>query len=302
MACGFDKGLLAAHYDGEADASERAEVERHAASCPECARDLADMKELTGRLRGLGPVKAPASLASEVAKEIGPRRASASSRRWMGWSLSAAAALFLAVGTVMVLDRSAPESPVAVAPDSLRQKDPAKAEEPRREEEFAAKAAPKPAPAAEKSKESAGPPVLVVSAIDPSKARAEVEAFLRERARAFAPPKDRTGKDDLDLTPYLEVELTEEESQILEARLRKLESVTVAKSTIDAELLFDRNQPGLAMKELDRRGRTAPTAPEAKKTEDSLGGAKAADSEQRSRLDKAPRRPVIFVFRQAPKK
>ena len=83
MACGFDKGLIAAYYDGEADPAERAEVERHVASCPECARDLADMKELTGRLKSLGRAAAPATLAPAVAKEIGVRRAAPSPRPWM---------------------------------------------------------------------------------------------------------------------------------------------------------------------------------------------------------------------------
>lgn len=293
MPCGFDKGLVAAYYDGEADPAERAEVERHVASCPECARDLAEMKELTGRLKSLGRAAAPATLAPAVAKEIGHRRAGPSSRRWMGWSLSAAAALLLAFGTVMLLDRPGHEHPLAVAPEVMNRQD-AGAREEQDGDEAKSLNRTAPAPAAKKA-ESTRPSVLVVSAGDPSKARAEVEAFLRERARASAPPKDRFGKDDVDLTPYLEVELTEEEWRDLEARLRKLESVTVAKSTFEAELGKDREKEGLAMK--DRVGRTRSAPPSAPAAE-----AEKRDDTARKALGSSPRRTMIFVFRQAPKK
>ena len=295
MACGFDKGLIAAYYDGEADPAERAEVERHVASCPECARDLADMKELTGRLKSLGRAAAPATLAPAVAKEIGVRRAAPSPRRWMGWSLSAAAALFLAIGTVKILDRPVPEHPLAVAPEVMNRR----YAQPLEEQD--GEAAKPPAPAAERSAlgapkkpDSSEPPVLVVSAPDPAKARAEVEAFLKERERGFAQPTDRFGEDDAVKAQYLEVELTAEEASLLEARLRRLESVTVAKSTVEEEKKSlardakERGDEGLAQKDKVGRGRAA--------------AAEKREEPGRKALESAPRKPVIFVFRQAPKK
>jgi len=109
MTCGFDKGLLAAHYDGETTAEERVEVERHLAGCPECARDLASMKNLSAALKPLSRSAAPMSIAEGVLRDIAPVRSV--SRSWVGWASSAAAALLLAVGTFYILDRekSAPD-------------------------------------------------------------------------------------------------------------------------------------------------------------------------------------------------
>src|SRR5262245_21599360 len=109
MSCGFDKGLLAAHHDGETAPEERAEVERHLAGCPECARDLASMKDLSAALKPLSTASAPMSIAEGVLSEIAPARSA--SFPWVRWGLSAAATLLVAVGTFFILnrDRSAPD-------------------------------------------------------------------------------------------------------------------------------------------------------------------------------------------------
>ena len=105
MACGFDKGLIAAHYDGETTPEERLLVERHLATCSECARDLASMKSLSSALKPLAaPARAPMSIAEGVIREIDASRPAR--RPWKAWLTSAAAAVLLAVGTVYMLDRS----------------------------------------------------------------------------------------------------------------------------------------------------------------------------------------------------
>jgi anti-sigma factor RsiW len=47
-----DRQLLEAYRDGELDAAGRARVERHLAECPECARALAELSELSQMLSG----------------------------------------------------------------------------------------------------------------------------------------------------------------------------------------------------------------------------------------------------------
>jgi len=46
MACNWSH-RLSAYHDGELDVAARAEVERHIAQCPECARELAEMASLS---------------------------------------------------------------------------------------------------------------------------------------------------------------------------------------------------------------------------------------------------------------
>src|SRR5688572_10773411 len=114
MSCGFDKGVLAALYDGEATPEERAEADRHLAGCPECARDLASMKRVSGVLKPLAHAPAPVSIAEGVIREIGGRRSAP--RPWFRWGLTAAASLLVAGGVFIVLDRSSqPEAKAPVA-------------------------------------------------------------------------------------------------------------------------------------------------------------------------------------------
>ncbi|HEU4338999.1 MAG TPA: anti-sigma factor [Planctomycetota bacterium] len=115
MVCGFEKGLIAAHYDGETAPEERLLVERHLATCSECARDLASMKGVSAALKPLARAAAPVSIAEGVIREIGASRPAR--RPWKAWLASAAAAVLAAVGTVYMLDRSreAPSREVALA-------------------------------------------------------------------------------------------------------------------------------------------------------------------------------------------
>jgi hypothetical protein len=234
MSCGFDKSLIAALYDGETTDAERAEAERHLASCPECARDLASMKDLSAALKPLSGASAPLSIAEGVIRQIGavrPRR-----RPWIAWSLSAAAALILTVGTAYLLDRQTPQQggePVAAAPKpSSRLQEPKVREELRRSSN--------PAPAAEAARSFVDPKneevhVVRVTSGDVAGARAVVDAFLKERKLTVKPDAAPLGRTALARQRYLQLDLTEGEINELEKRLAELKGTTIARGTLEAE-------------------------------------------------------------------
>ena len=70
MNCAFDKEKLTGFYDGELGAAEKAEVERHIASCSECLRDLGELKSAALLVRDLPRLRAPKSIAEGVSREI----------------------------------------------------------------------------------------------------------------------------------------------------------------------------------------------------------------------------------------
>jgi len=358
MSCGFDKGLIAAHYDGETTAEERAEVERHLASCSECARDLASMKELSAALKPLSRAAAPMSIAEGVVREIAATRATR--RPWVRWGLSAAAAVLLAIGTFYVVDGRVLKSgnePVAAAPAPAskplfasekarpRAGEPAKddanlaREDDRKEAErrdaprvggaggpespppppagpAAEPAAPEADAAAKKMKGGEGGrlgaandakpavPVVRVTAVDVAGARAEVETFLRERELKMNPGAPLLGRSAFVRDHYLQLELTDAESQLLEKRLAALKETAVARGSFDdekkrvAEDLAKQKSAGaagLGAKLLDSDEKDREAAALEEKTEHARGFTAPA------RADKgAPRKKIIFVFEPAP--
>jgi hypothetical protein len=187
MSCGFDKGLLAAHYDGEATAGERAEVERHAAGCPECARDLASMKDLAAALKPLARGAAPMSIAEGVMKEIRP--AAPAPRRWISFAVSAAAAVLLAVGAVMLTIRqTAPEPSDHLAVSDKARKAPAPAMKPSRVDEPQPKAEAKKefdgrlgAGLKDRAEESPAPPAAPAEGNEPPAMDSQVQRESEER-------------------------------------------------------------------------------------------------------------------------
>ena len=70
MNCAFDKEKLSAFYDGELAAGEKAEVERHIASCSECLRDLGELKSAALLVKELPRLRAPQSIAQGVSREL----------------------------------------------------------------------------------------------------------------------------------------------------------------------------------------------------------------------------------------
>src|SRR5262245_42119609 len=114
MSCGLEKDRLSGYYDGELDAAERAEVERHIASCSECLRELNELKVAVTDLRSLDRVPAPPAVRLGIA-----RAAAAPVVRWQRWfqaGVAAAAAALFAVSLVIIARQEARTPDVAVAP------------------------------------------------------------------------------------------------------------------------------------------------------------------------------------------
>jgi hypothetical protein len=103
MNCAFDKEKLTGYYDGELDAAEKAEVERHIASCSECLRELGELKSAAVLVKELPRLRAPRSIAEGVSREIqaaGKVHSFAKVRRTVMWAASAAAVLLVVLNVV----------------------------------------------------------------------------------------------------------------------------------------------------------------------------------------------------------
>src|SRR5215831_18571906 len=103
MNCAFDKEKLTGYYDGELQAAEKAEVERHIASCSECLRELGELKSAAILVKDLPRLRAPRSIAEGVSREIqaaGKVHDFAKLRRTILWASAAAAALFIGLNVM----------------------------------------------------------------------------------------------------------------------------------------------------------------------------------------------------------
>jgi hypothetical protein len=120
MNCAFDKEKLSGYYDGELDAAEKAEVERHIASCSECLRELGELKSSALLVKELPRLRAPRSIAEGIAREIqtaGKVHHFAQVRRNVLWACAAAAGIFvvLNVAYFVRMERSAGDAPAVAA-------------------------------------------------------------------------------------------------------------------------------------------------------------------------------------------
>jgi hypothetical protein len=98
MNCAFDKEKLSGYYDGELDAAEKAEVERHIASCSECLRELGELKSAALLVKELPRLRAPRLISEGIAREIqaaGKVHQFAKVRRNLLWACAAAAGVFV---------------------------------------------------------------------------------------------------------------------------------------------------------------------------------------------------------------
>jgi hypothetical protein len=123
MNCAFDKEKLSGYYDGELEAAEKAEVERHIASCSECLRELGELKSAALLVKELPRLRAPRSIAEGVSREIaasGKVHVLATFRRNLMWAAAAAAGLFVVLNVMYFARREAPSAvSVAQAPQPL---------------------------------------------------------------------------------------------------------------------------------------------------------------------------------------
>src|SRR5204862_288131 len=119
MNCAFDKEKLSAYYDGELVAGEKAEVERHIASCSECLRELGELKSAALLVKELPRLRAPRSIAEGVSREIqtaGKVHSLAKFRKNLLWACAAAAGLFVAMNVMYFTQASKEARPAADMP------------------------------------------------------------------------------------------------------------------------------------------------------------------------------------------
>jgi len=128
MSCADNRLLHSALLDGELAPDERAQVEAHLASCPECTAELAALARTLGMLHALPAARAPLGFVDRV---LGAARPMPWHRRWgrrlfqprhVKLPLEAAAVVLVALGAVYVfqntpeLQQAARQEPPASAP------------------------------------------------------------------------------------------------------------------------------------------------------------------------------------------
>jgi hypothetical protein len=128
MSCADNRLLHSALLDGELAPDERAQVEAHLASCPECTAELAALARTLGMLHGLPAARAPLGFVDRVLEAARPMPWH---RRWgrrlfqprhVKLPLEAAAVVLVALGAVYVfqntpeLQQTARQEPPASAP------------------------------------------------------------------------------------------------------------------------------------------------------------------------------------------
>ncbi|HEX7896261.1 MAG TPA: zf-HC2 domain-containing protein, partial [Planctomycetota bacterium] len=119
MSCVFDKERLTAFFDGELDAEERAETERHISGCSECLRDLGEIKSAASAVKTLARPRAPRSIAEGVAREIavaGRVRRIDLWRRRAVWAVGAAAILLVTLNVMFFTRAPEPDALAKAAP------------------------------------------------------------------------------------------------------------------------------------------------------------------------------------------
>jgi hypothetical protein len=212
MNCAYDKEKLTGYYDGELGAAEKAEVERHIASCSECLRDLGELKSAALLVRDLPRLRAPKSIAEGVTREVraaGKVHVFSRVRRTVLWASAAAAGLFVVMNvmyfsaqksssppgdavpmarSIAKMDPMAPSTPppAAESHDGRGLTDSAKRLEADREQNLGRRAM-EPAPSAvrqEKSNELAKPAEELRKADDESVNRKKVLAAAKEGGEA----------------------------------------------------------------------------------------------------------------------
>src|SRR4051812_47754006 len=106
--------LLSAYLDGEATPEERRQVERHLAGCPDCARVLAEYRDLGSNIRELSRPMPPATLHGNVWRAIERGETQA---RWgpatAGWLRLGAIAAVLVLAAVVgwgIINRPGPQA------------------------------------------------------------------------------------------------------------------------------------------------------------------------------------------------
>lgn len=112
MTCDDARDLLEAYHDGELATEARARVEAHLQGCAACARELANLRALSDRVRALGRYPMPDGLASRVGAVAAESAPAASGRRRVGRLVAShLAAAVLGAGLVGLMASTMPGEP-----------------------------------------------------------------------------------------------------------------------------------------------------------------------------------------------
>jgi putative zinc finger protein len=98
MSCAYDKEKLTGFFDGELESTEKTEVEKHISACSECLRDLGEIKSAAQLVKTLPRLRAPASIAEGVSRELasaGRVHSMERYRKTILWTFAAAAGFFI---------------------------------------------------------------------------------------------------------------------------------------------------------------------------------------------------------------
>lgn len=100
--------LLAGYVDGTLDGDDRADVERHLASCARCAGEVAAARRARATLRALPTPVAPSEVGSRAIGEAraggaSTSRAASAAPAWSRWAAGLAAAAAVVLGLVVVV-------------------------------------------------------------------------------------------------------------------------------------------------------------------------------------------------------
>lgn len=121
MKCEEARELLSEYMDGELDAAQRAEVDRHVQGCKACTQELTSLRATVSLVASLGRVEAPEGLAGSVSDALSHRAKGKiiwPSARLVGSLLAAAAVLFVVSVTFLLTTQKSPEvtAPLTEAP------------------------------------------------------------------------------------------------------------------------------------------------------------------------------------------
>ncbi|WP_127504429.1 zf-HC2 domain-containing protein [Actinoplanes solisilvae] len=118
---GHQTEQLGAYALGVLDGDEWAAVHAHVEDCPQCRRDVGDLRELEERLGEIppeafleGPPPDSDLLLQKTLREVRAERRGEDRRRWSLWTLTAVAAAVFAVAGGMYFGRSTVPQPTAV--------------------------------------------------------------------------------------------------------------------------------------------------------------------------------------------
>ncbi len=115
MTCDDARDLLEAYHDGELGADDRARIEAHLQGCAACARELAGLRALSDRVRGLGRPPVPDSLAGRIAVRLAQDAPAAPGRRHAGRLVAShVVAALLGAGAVALVAATTSREPQPV--------------------------------------------------------------------------------------------------------------------------------------------------------------------------------------------